>query len=123
MCGAALELVTTREWHGREKFPSTATSTFDNCILCAARVPEPVSGVAEQKFRRIRKHPPETGPKNRPENRVNTPPEGSRDSFRHAGCGTRRLSIASARASLAIPRDDRARYARLWLPKSAASRE
>src|ERR1700682_4290657 len=34
------------------------------------------------KIPEIRKHPPETGPQNRPENRVNTPPEGSRDSFR-----------------------------------------
>src|SRR6202171_2734558 len=34
------------------------------------------------KIPEIQKHPPETGSQNRPENRVNTPPEGSRDSFR-----------------------------------------
>src|ERR1700724_2784502 len=69
------------------------------------------------KIPEIRKHPPETGPQNRPENRVNTPPEGSRDSFRQRKPLTlrrfhknrRKSSIALLRRASIYPSDARAR--------------
>jgi hypothetical protein len=61
-------------------------------LITLNRVPQKLEGTLRSlrtglrrggaKIPEIRKHPPETGPQNRPENRVNTPPEGSRDSFR-----------------------------------------
>src|ERR1700738_4531537 len=62
------------------------------------------------KIPEIRKHPPETGPQNRPENRVNTPPEGSRDSFRQRKpltCGSLAFFAGEGASAVEVNRPNR----------------